>query len=187
MSGISVVTPATGDPVSLAEAKAHLRVTDGSDDALIVGYLMAARQHVEDFTGRTLSLQTYDYKIDDELCDEIVLPRPPLVSVTSVSYVDINGATQTLSAALYQVDTGILFGRIVPAYQATYPSVRSQPNAVAVRFQAGYSQIPEPIRQAILLLVSHFYDNRQPVLIGAISSELPFSVVALLSPYKVWL
>ena len=187
MSGISVVTAATVDPVSLAEAKAHLRVTSSDDDALIVGYLVAARQFVEDYTGRTLSLQTYDYKIDDELCGEILLPRPPLVSVTSVSYVDINGATQTLSPSLYQVDTGILFGRIVPAYQATYPSVRVQPNAVTVRFQAGYTQIPEPIRQAILLLVSHFYDNRQPVVIGTSFSELTFSVVALLTPYKVYL
>jgi uncharacterized phiE125 gp8 family phage protein len=187
MSLISIVTAATVDPVSLAEAKAHLRVVESNEDALIAGYLMAARQHVEDYTGRTLSLQTYDYKIDDELSNEIVMPRPPLVSVTSVSYVDINGTTQTLSSALYQVDTGVLFGRIVPAYQATYPSIRSQPNAVTVRFQAGYSQIPEPIRQAILLLVSHFYDNRQPVLIGTISSELPFSVVVLLSPYKVYL
>ena len=187
MSGISVVTAATVDPVSLAEAKAHLRATESEDDALIVGYLMAARQHVEDYTGRQLSPVTYDFQIDGELSGEIVLPRPPLVSVASVSYVDMSGATQTLSPSLYQVDTGALFGRIVPAYQATYPSVRSQPNAVTVRFQAGYSQIPEPIRQAILLLVSHFYDNRQPVNIGSAVSDLPFSVAALLSPYKVYL
>ncbi len=187
MSGISVVTAVTSDPVSLAEAKAHLRVTEGDEDALIVSYLIAARQYVEDYTGRQLSLVTYDFKMDDELCSEIVLPRPPLVSVTSVTYVDINGATQTLSSSLYRVDTGILFGRIVPAYQATYPSVRVQPDAVTVRFQAGYSQIPEPIRMAILLLVGQWYDNRSAVTVGATVNEVPFAVVALLSPYKVWL
>lgn len=184
MSGLSVVTAETADPVTLAEAKAHCRITVADEDALVAGYLLAARQHVEDYTGRTLAVRTYDFKIDDNWPDAITLPCPPVVSVTTVSYVDANGATQTLSGALYQLDKGMLFGRIVPAYSASWPQVRRQVDSITVRFTAGYTQIPEPLRQAILLLTSHFYDNRQPV--GSVQ-EMPFSVVALLSPYKVYL
>lgn len=192
MSSLAIVTGPTLEPVSLAEAKDHLRITDSTEDGNIAGYLMAAREVVESYTGRALITQTWDKKLDwgwPRRCGnlEIELPKPPKVSVTSVTYVDTNGAAQTLSGSLYQLTERLGFGIIVPTYGSAWPSVRSQYEAITVRFIAGYGSqpgaVPEAIRQAIKLLLSHFDANREPVVIGSIVNDLPFSIRALLSPY----
>lgn len=188
--GLSVYVKPALDPISLAEAKAHLRVEIASDDALIAGLILSARQWVETYCRRALMTQTLDYKFGSwPAC--IVLPRPPHQSVTSVSYVDPAGATQTLSASLYQTDLSdaSLAGRIMPAYGQSWPSLRLGVfNAVTVRYVAGYGSnpgdVPYPIRQAILLLVGHLYESREAINIGNIVNELPFSVRALLDPYR---
>lgn len=190
MSSLTIYAQPAIEPVTLDEAKRHLRETDADNDALIVAYIAAARQHAEDFLGRALISRTYDYKLDDGWPCEIALPRPPLVSVTSVTYVDVNGATQTLSPSLYQVVAGMICGQIVPAYLAIWPLVRCQPDAITVRYVAGYgtttADVPDAIRMAILMLVGHFYANRESVVVGSTATELPFAVSALLSPHKAY-
>lgn len=199
MSGVSLVTAPTADPVSLSEAKAHCRVTDSADDGLLAGYLMAARTHVENVTGLSLLTQTWDCLFDgdwplvwDATCCTFVqlisLPKFPVQSVTSVSYVDTTGATQVLAGGNYQLVKERGPAYIVPSYNAIWPTVRSQPNSITVRVVCGFGPYlsEEPIRQAILLLVGHFYDNREAV--GSSMNELPFAVNALLSPYRLnWL
>jgi len=190
MASLTIITQPTFEPITLEEARAHLRVTSSDDDALIVGYMLAARQHVEDYLGRSLITRTLEVTIDDGLPCEIELPRPPLASVTFVTYVDTAGATQTLSAGLYQVVTGMVGGKIVPAYGASWPSTRCQSDAVTVRYVAGYgansTSVPDAIRMAILLLVGHFYANREAAMVGVSVSELPFAVEALLNPYRAY-
>lgn len=197
--GLTLVTPPTIDPISLSEAKAHLRVAIADDDGLIAGYILAAREHIENETRRAFLTQTWDYTIDycwpcervgGSYKRRIVLPRPPVQSVTSITYIDLNGATQTLAANQYKLakaDTGEWF--IEPAYGVTWPSVRNEMAAVTVRFVAGYGanpgDVPEPLRQAILLLIGHFYENREAV--GAANLiELPFAVASLVFPYRVF-
>lgn len=196
--GLSLVTGPALDPVSLAEAKAHCRVFISDDDGLIAGYVLAARQYLEEITGRALISQTWDYTIDEDwpwVIDEnfrhrrlIRLPKAPLVSVTSISYVDAAGATQTLAPSEYVVDTSNL-GGICAAYGVTWPAVRCQPNAITVRFVTGHGSnpggIPEPLRQAILLLVSHWYENREAVTATAMT-DLPMGVAALIAPYRIY-
>lgn len=185
--GLSVVTPPTAEPVSLAEAKAHCRVSVADDAGLIAGYLMAARIHAEVYTGRALSTQTLQFTIDgDWPCDRIDLPRPPLQSVTAITYSDTAGATQTLAADQYRVDTTAHQGFVERAYGVIWPAVRDQARTIVVTYVAGYAQIPEPIRQAILLLVGHFYENREAVVIGQAPTELPMGVDALLFPFRVF-
>lgn len=197
--GKALVTGPALDPVSLSEAKAHCRVEIAEDDGLLAGYLLAARMHVETYLRRALITQTWDLLIDNdwpEVCvngvrqNRITLPVPPLQSVTSVQYIDSNGTTQTLASDQYVVSTKRHEGVIDPAYGATWPSVRDQVDAITVRFVAGYgssaSDVPEPIRQAILLLVGHWYENRETVNIGNITSELPFTCEALLFPFRVF-
>lgn len=185
--GLTVVTPPTAEPVSLAEAKAHCRIYGTEEDGLLAGYLMAARAYAETYLGRALATQTLQLAIDGGWpCDRIVLPRPPLQSVSSITYSDTSGATQTLAADQYRVDTTAHQGFIERAYGVTWPAVRDQARTIVVTYVAGYTQIPEPIRTAILLMVGHFYENREAVIVGQAPTELPLGVDALLFPYRVF-
>lgn len=184
---LSLVTGPASDPVTLAEAKGHCRVDDTESDGLIAGYLLAARQWVEGFVGRKLVQQTWEYTLSRfPWCIE--LPIGPLQSITSITYVDAAGVTQTVSAADYQVDSRAHVARIMPAYGKTWPVARVQFNSVTITAVVGYSvarPMPEEIRQAILMLVAHFYENRETINVGNIVSEIPFSVKSLLGPLRV--
>lgn len=182
--------PAT-EPVSLVEAKLHLRVDATDEDTLITALITAARQLVEEETWRALVTQTWDYVADDwPMGDILALPRPPLQSVTSITYVDEDGVTQTIAAADYIVDT--YQNRVVLAEGAEWPSDDLYPtSAVRVRYVAGYgaaSAVPGPIKSAMLLLIGHLYENREAVASGAgvASAELPLGVRALLAPYRAF-
>lgn len=188
--GLSVVTPPADEPVSLAEARKHCRIDVADDDGLLSGIILAARQWAETYLRRALCTQTLDYTLD---CwpSTIILPRPPHQSVTSISYVDGAGATQVLASSEYQVDlsSDSLAARIRPAYQKTWPTTRLDTfNPITVRYVAGYggnpSNVPDAIRSAILLLIGHLYENRETVIIGTISSDIPFGARTLMDPYR---
>lgn len=200
MSSLTVITGATQEPVSLAEAKAQCRVTASDEDGLIAGMLLAARHHCENHTHRVFSTQTLALSIDQNWptvfdfatarnCHRrIVLPKPPAQSVSSISYIDTTGATQALASNQYQFSKGDIHGYIDQAYGVSWPAVRCQPDAITVQFVAGYggnpSNLPESIRQAILMLTAHFYQNREAVVgVDMRNSplELPLGVEALLS------
>lgn len=167
--GLSLVTGPTVEPLSLQEAKDHLRVSIADDDGLIAGYILAARRYAENYTRRVLCSSTWDYTIDrcwpwkcvdGYMTHRIELPIPPLQSVSSISYVDIDGATQTLSASDYVVKIDDTFGIIEPAYNATWPDLRHQLSAATVRFIAGYDgDVPDEIRTAIMLHVEILHDR----------------------------
>jgi uncharacterized phiE125 gp8 family phage protein len=183
----TLVTAPASEPISLSEAKDHLRVTSTDDDTYITSLIKVARQHVEVVTSRALITQTWDYFLDS-FSDEMEIPKAPLQSVTSIKYIDTDGNTQTLSTSVYTVDADSDPGKVLLAYNQSWPSVRSVNHAVTIRFDAGYgaaTDVPEPIRQAMLLLIGHYYENRQQVIVGTITASLPMAVDALLAPYKV--
>lgn len=196
--GMSLITGPASEPVTLAEAKAHLRVAIADDDGLIAGYVLAARNHLEEITGRAFLSQTWEYSLDGDWpwyldlethrhSRLIQLPKPPLQSVTSVTYIDASGATQTLASNQYVVETGATIGSIYPAYGVQWPSVRCQRASITIRFVAGWSSLfPESIRQAILLLAGHYYENRETVVIGQSPAELPMAVSSLIAPFRVF-
>lgn len=185
--GLRLISGPAGSPVSLAEAKAHLRVAGSDDDGLIVGYLMAAVQMAERQTNLLLATQTWELTLERFPDDgNLRLPRSPVQSITSITYVDSAGATQTITAGDYALDKDIAPACIAPTFGKVWPTPRVQPNAVTVRFVVGYTQIPEPIRAAILLLVGHFYENREAVIVGQAPSELPMGVESLLFPFRVF-
>lgn len=120
---------------------------------------------------------------------EFFLPKPPLVSVTSITYVDTNGATQTLASDQYLVDSVSEPGRVTPAYGTLWPATRDQINAVTVSFTCGYGSaaaVPEGIKRWIRMRVSTLYENREEVaILGRGKVEiLPF-VDGLLDDYRV--
>lgn len=187
--GLTLVTAPATEPLTTAEAKAHLRVDSSDEDTYIDALVKAARQHIEEDLGRALITQTWDYTLDAFPSDgsAIQIPRPPLVSVTSVSYVDTAGATQTVTASDYVVNTGKRKGEITLAYGAAWPATRQQANAVTIRFVAGYgaaSAVPETIKTALRLTLGDFFDLRSGSIVGTIHATNP-AVAALLGPYRL--
>lgn len=187
--GLHLVTPPTSEPITTAEAKIHLRVEHGVDDELIGTLIPAARHTVETGTGRKCGSQTWDMKLDCFPSGAIVLPYPPVSSVTSVTYVDSNGTTQTWSSAYYTTDLpsgdDSAPARIYPIYGQSYPSIRSQRNAVTVRFVCGFTTVPGGMLAAMKLLIGHWYANREAVVVGAISQTLQDAVQTLVWQHRV--
>lgn len=188
----TLVTGPAMEPVSRNEAKAHLRVDLSDDDTLIDSLITAVRTHVEQVLSRTLVTQTLDLPLDCFPAGrEIRLPRPPLVSVTSVTYTDDEGNVGSVDAGEYVVDTDRKPGRVVLKNGRAWPAVTLREAAgVRVRYVAGYGDaaaVPGPIKAAILLLVGTLYENREDTLVaqGVTVMQLPFGVEALLMPYKV--
>lgn len=195
--GLSLVTGPTAEPVTLAEAKAHCRVAIADDDGLIAGYILAARNHLEEITGRAFLTQTWDLSLDHDWpwyqdmethrhSRLIQLLKAPVQSVTSITYIDTAGASQTLASNQYVVDTVSTIGNVYPAYAVEWPQVRCQRAAITVRFVAGWTVFPDALRQAMLLLIGHWYENRETVVIGQSPAELPMSVASLIAPYRVY-
>jgi uncharacterized phiE125 gp8 family phage protein len=184
-------TDATVEPVSYPEAAAHARVTSDDEQDYVTALITAARQYVEEATHRQLVTATWTLRLDTFPCADVIqLPRPRLIAVTSIVYLDAAGVSQTWDSANYQVDPYSEPGRIARAPGVTWPTTESQRrNAVVITYTAGYgataASVPLALRQAIKLLVSHWYENREPAIIGSIVSPLPMAVDALIAPYRV--
>jgi len=193
---LTLVTAPAPEPLTTDQAKLHLRVDSDDENTLIDTLIVTARQWVETFTHRALMTQTWDLKLDAFPCGPIVLPMAPAISITSITYVDTGGSSQTWSSAEYQTDipTGPMAqrARIQPAYGYSYPLTRDQMNAVTVRFVAGYGAtvqtIPDIFIAAMKLLVEHWYAVRTPVLIGSgnVVSNVPHSIESMLWAYKAF-
>ncbi len=190
---LTMVTGPAVEPVSVNEAKAHLRVDISDDDALIGGLITAARMHVEQNMKRALVAQTWELVMDRwPALGYLRLPLPPLVSVTSIKYTDVDGVEGTFDVGNYLVDTDREPGRIVLKSAASWPAVElREVGGVRVRYVAGYGStagdVPRGIRQAILLLVGSMYENREETLVaqGVTVMRLPFGMEMLLSPYRI--
>jgi uncharacterized phiE125 gp8 family phage protein len=186
-----IVTPPNAEPVSLEEAKLHVRADGDAEDSLIEGIITSAREYCETYTRRALATQTVEAYLDAfPRTEYIELPRPPLQSVVSVVCKDIAGSETTLvENEDYLVDLESSIGSIVLPYGKNWPSVTSYPiNPIKIRLTAGYSTgipIPKMVKQAMLLLIGHWYANREAVLTGSISKELEFSVRTLLTMHRV--
>lgn len=184
-------TAPTSEPLTTAEAKSHLRVSVSTDDALIDALVKAAREHVEETCSIALFTQTWQRRMDGwPVGNTIWLPRPPLQSVTSVKYYDADGTEYTLASSNYIVDTVSWPGRIVLKSSASWPGVTLQDaNGILITYVSGWAataSIPQSIRQALLLLVGHWYENREAVLTsGAAPLALKEGVDALLRSYRL--
>lgn len=172
-------------PVSLDEAKAHLRVEGSDEDTLITAMIEAATSHLDGWSGvlgRALVTQTWSQTFD-AFADRLRLPMPA-ATVTSVTYVDADGVTTTVSSDAYVLRTDALGSFVEPVHGETWPTPRDQSGAVAVVFTCGQaaSDVPAAIKAALLLMVGDLYASREGVIVGTISSENP-TVKALLAPY----
>ncbi|OJW19365.1 MAG: hypothetical protein BGO49_08530 [Planctomycetales bacterium 71-10] len=176
--GLEVVTPAAVEPISVEEAKAHARILTDADDALVGVLCKAARRHVEARCNRSLAVQTYELSLHDMPAHgwPWELPRPPLVSVESIVVRGPDGSLGAVDPSAYRVVLGTP-GLVAPV--GAWPSAARGPAAVTVRYVAGWTpeELPEDARVALLMLVAHWYDRREPVAAGSLS-EVPLAVDA---------
>lgn len=194
---LRLITAPDAEPVTLAEAKAHLRVDHDAEDMLIAAWIEAARMSVEASTGRALMPQTWEMRLAAFLADAIELPSPPLIAVLSVATVDAAGTITGLHPATYQViaPAGPMAqpGAIRPAAGECWPgTVAGVAGAVRVQYQAGYANaaaVPAPLRAAILLLVGDLYENREAGAEGSGSSARVLNtnptVDRLIAPFRI--
>lgn len=182
-----LVTAPTVEPLTLAEVKRFLKVDFDEEDADIKGMITAAREFCETMLDdRALITQTWDWVMSEfPDGDSFKVPKAPLQSITSITYYDTANASQTFSSSNY---TTLLDarqgGRVHLVYGQSWPAVYSRPNAVTIRFVAGYgaaSAVPYSVKQAMRMLCHHWHYTRDPVLTtGAVSSKIAMSVEALL-------
>lgn len=185
-TGIITKTAPATEPVTVTELKDFLRLSGTSDDVLLGGLITAARAAVEKITGRTFITTVYQLYFDVfPLCIE--LARPPVQSISSITYIDEDGVLQTLLSSEYVVDVASLYGRIVPAYDEEWPDTQGIINAVCVEYKAGYgdaaASVPAPLKEAIKMLASDIYEHPEANVELSLSENKSMSF--LLDAYKI--
>jgi len=195
---LSLVAAPGSEPVGLDEMKAHLHETGTGNDGEIIGMMLAAARQAEAYTNRAIVTQTYDWWLP-RFCygRTVFLPKAPLQSVTSVKYIDAAGAEQTYAAANYVV--GAPAGPFAPRgwlerYDwATWPDHYDRLDAVRIRFVAGWTgpeKVPDGIRSAMKLIVTHLFEHRgdrqEAGIANAEPRALPPAAEALLDPYRIY-
>jgi len=196
----NAVGGATAEPVTLTEVKEQLRISGSDDDDLLNRLIIAATDYTENVLQRALIEGTCDLYLNrfpfrDDI--PIAIPLPPLISITSIKWIDNQGVEQTWSNTLYTVDTDQDYCALVyPNENESYPSTRSFPKAVHIEYQAGYADsaaspvdeadnVPSEIKHAILLLIGHWYENREASTAGIVINSVKMTFNALVANYKV--
>jgi len=165
----AVTIPPASEPVTLQEAKDHLRVTGSDEDTLISALISAARVKAEEECGYAIVTQTLSAWWDEWPTDNtLYLPIYPAAAVSDIRYTDENGAVQTLDAADYTEDLVGMTPRLVLNPDADVPEVGQYPNAVEVRYVAGkeVADVDEDTKIGIKLWLTLLYEHREDMKIN---------------------
>jgi uncharacterized phiE125 gp8 family phage protein len=177
---LTVVDAPDEMPISLNEAKKHLRVSYDDEDSLIEGFIAAATRFAETFTGRQLCTATLKWSGCEFPCE---LPRPPFQTVLAVEYLDTAGTLTTLPTSYYLVDPLSEPSPFRAAFGYVFPIVYPErSDAVRVTYTAGYgsaADVPATIKQAMLMLVGNWWENREAMTETSLK-EVPMAVASLL-------
>jgi uncharacterized phiE125 gp8 family phage protein len=184
----ALITPPAIEPVLLDDAKAYLRIDADDDDALVTAAITAARVHVEALTRRCLIEQQWRVYLDAWPRKRIVaLAVAPLISVEAVTVYDTGGDPHVVDEDDYEVDTASVPGRLV--LSAAVPVATRQINGIEIELTAGYGassiDVPSALRQAIMMLVAHWYEHRGVVGHDTAGTVPPVGFDALIAPYRV--
>ena len=212
---LKLITPPTSEPVSLQEAKTHLRVDYSDQDIEISSLISAARSYCEQFQHRAYVSQQWQLVLDSfpdgrppsslyalyshapvsyrDFKDHIIIPLAPVISIDSVKYYLTDNTEMTMTPSTqYFVDNVSEPGRICLPYMVPWPMTVLRPeNGVIINFTAGYSPVTAcpflpQLKAAILLMIGHLYEHREEVTSGAMLSNIPTGVEALLWPNRVF-
>ncbi len=177
------------EPVSLAEAKAHLRVDGTAEDALIQSLIVTSRLHIEAALGLALITQSWSYFLDRwPKGGRLVLPLGPVAAISHVRVWNEEGGSESLALSGFLLDGHGMPPRLVALAGALPLTPGRVANGIEVGFTAGFgaasTDVPATIRHALLLLVAHWYEHREPVEIGVGVNAVPAMVSDLLAPYR---
>lgn len=157
---LELITAPAEEPVTTAEVKSHLRLTTTADDTLIASLIPAARQMVEAELRRSLVTTAWRLHLPGFPASEILLPKPPTIAVSSITYLDVDGASQTWSADEYEAALKSRPARIRPRAGYAWPQTCDALEAVAVNFTAGYGaaeDVPQNLRTVVAMVAAHLY------------------------------
>lgn len=187
---LELVTAPDVEPVTLTEAKAHCRVDASAEDAIITSLIPAARLFIEKYAAIALVNQTwrayFDLKSAAALYTYVSLPLGTIQSITSIKTYDTDNAATTFDSSNYYLSGN----RIVLNDNCDWPTFRRVYDTLEITFVAGFgsaSDVPQPIKQALLMLVAHWYENREAVSdpINQQGVLMPIGVIACLQPYRI--
>ena len=181
------------EPVTVSAAKTHLRIDGNAEDILIASLIVTSRLHVEAALGLALIKQQWRLTLDKwpeprwSKHRAVRFPIRPIRSVAEVRVRGTDGTPAVLTPQSYLLDQDALIPRLVPR-DGSWPTPGVPAAGIEIDFEAGMGEeaddVPEPIRHAILLLVAHWYEHRDPMEIGTVGAAIPAAVSDLLKPYR---
>ncbi|RMF08909.1 MAG: hypothetical protein D6763_08960 [Alphaproteobacteria bacterium] len=185
MTNLLPLTGPVEEPVTIAEARAYLRLDGDDDNAVVAACIMAARQACESYTGRSLISQTWQLYLDRWPEGAIILPRPPLQSVTSITVYDADGGATALDLGDFWVDSAAAPARLLAKSATVLLQPGRRLGGIEITYDAGYgdswNDVPQALRQGILMAVANFYEHRA----ADSAAGLPAPIAALWQPYRV--
>lgn len=188
------------EPLTLEEAKQQCQIDADltEQDAAIQRFIRAARELAESYTRQSFVEQTWRLTAEawpTQDCQAIVLPNGPILAIESVTYLDSAGARIALESSDYWVSTYDAPARLYPAFNTTWPSARLYPGSIEITYRAGYESagspadaqnVPAMVKQAMALLVAHWYANRENAIVGTIVEDAPMGFYTTLDPLRVY-
>jgi len=188
MTAILISGPAS-EPVSLVEMKAYLRIDDSNEEALITSLITAARLHVETHLSIATLTQSWSIFLDDwPSSSQVEIPISPLISVDLVNLYDEAGAATLLDAENYYIETASRVPRLVRTGTGIWPKPERKASGIEMQITVGYGpaadDVPQNLRQAIMILVAHWFENRELVSLTDNPIMVPETVSALLHAFR---
>ncbi|MEJ2124532.1 MAG: head-tail connector protein [Alphaproteobacteria bacterium] len=177
------------EPLSLDEAKTHCRIDTNTEDTLVSSLVLAARLYMEHNLGLALIRQSWSLYLDAWPEKTYVeLPLSPLIDIDAIRVYGQSGTYTTIDPGQFYIDTISRRPRLVREEGQSWPVPGRNANAVEIAFTAGYGEtaddVPMPIRQAIQLLIAHWYEEREPIVFGHDANTMPLTVASLIQPYQ---
>jgi uncharacterized phiE125 gp8 family phage protein len=192
---LKLKTAPTSEPLDILDCAQHLRIDSTNEDAYLTSLIKAARQYVENLCGPLITQTWYQYQDRFPNGYDLAIGKPRLITVTSLKYTNEAGTQSTFSSSYYTVSIQDEYRPLIVLrddYDWPDNGELYNTNPIEIEFTCGYgataAYVPEPIKIAMLMLISQWYENREPSISGpgSIIAAVPFSVDALLSDYRVW-
>ena len=188
MRSYKVITAAASNVLTTAEVKSHLKVDTTADDTLIDNLIIAATNSCQEYTNRFF-IETEITQYGDKWSDVAELFKSPVIAdLFNILYYDTNGDPQVLATSKYTLDNISQPARLAPAPGESWPDIIDGFNAVEVNYKVGTrlaANVDNAIKQALLLTIGHWYQNREAVIVGRQVNEMPMSAKYLLDQYKI--
>jgi len=177
------------EPVSLDDAKAHLRIDGDGEDAIVATLVTVSRTHVERSLGRALITQGWQLVLDGwPVSPWLALPIMPVQAVGAITTYASDDAPTVFASDHYTLDAHSQPARLVLRGAQSWPVPGRRANGIEITLTAGYGDaaedVPAPLRQALLLLIAHWYERREPVVLDAAAADVPATVAGLIAPYR---